>query len=189
MMTRKGPRKTKDRKIGKEGEKVRANQWLADPRQGLFLKHYLDPKSETFSNGLQSAIRAGFSEVYAKTLVAHMPKWLSESIEEMDFLKKAESNIKEFLEMDTTGTMVTKKGDVVDFDDPRIMKIKADVSLFVVERIGRRRWGQKIIESLSPSGAQNETHIHFHNDKILKIVAKTEDEIKKEIEKDIKGDD
>lgn len=39
-----------------------------NPRQLAFVEYYTSPASPTFSNATQSAIRAGYSEQYAKTL-------------------------------------------------------------------------------------------------------------------------
>ena len=108
-----------------------ANQWKPDPRQALFLEYYLDPKSETFSNCYQSSIKAGYSEEYAKVLVAQMPTWLSENLKDNEMLKTAENNLKDFLVMDT---MNGKKKDI------GLVKVKADISKFVSERIGKKKW-------------------------------------------------
>ena len=107
-----------------------ANQHLVDPRQSLFLENYFDPKSGTFANALQSALKAKYSQEYAEILSARMPKWLSEKVSNSYLLQKAESNIKEFLE------------------DDENKKIKADMTKFVAERMGRKKWGQnKELES------------------------------------------
>lgn len=50
------------------------------PQQIDFLKYYTDPKSGTFSNATQSAIKAGYSQDYADNLTSLMPDWLSENI-------------------------------------------------------------------------------------------------------------
>ena len=59
-----------------------ANQTVIDPRQGLFVQYYFDPESETFSNALQSALRAGYERDYAKNLTSTLPRWLVEKVEE-----------------------------------------------------------------------------------------------------------
>ena len=46
---------------------------LLNPQQELFLKYYLDPKSATFSNGLQSALKAGYAPEYAENILFVMP--------------------------------------------------------------------------------------------------------------------
>ena len=40
-----------------------------DPRQTAFLTYYLDPKSETFSNALQSGLKAGYKQEYAENIL------------------------------------------------------------------------------------------------------------------------
>jgi hypothetical protein len=121
----------------------KANQWRPDPRQSLFLQNYLNPESETFSNALQSALKAGYKKEYAESITDQMPTWLSEGLGDDYMLKKAESNLKEFLEMDTINESLTKSGIKVSYDDPKLKKIKADISTFVAERIGKSKWSQK----------------------------------------------
>lgn len=74
-----------------------------DPRVALFKSFYVDPKSETFGNARGSAIRAGYTEMYADNITAQMPKWLEELLhdDEMmraDMLKRAQRNIKEIVD-------------------------------------------------------------------------------------------
>lgn len=121
----------------------KANQWRPDPRQSLFLQNYLNPDSETFSNALRSALKAGYEKSYAENITARLPTWLSDTVGYEYMLKKAESNLKEFLEMDTVNQIPTKSGNVATYDDPKLKKIKADISTFVAERIGKSQWSQK----------------------------------------------
>lgn len=146
-----------------------ANQWVADPRQTLFLTYYLDPKSPTFSNALQSGLKAGFEESYAMNILDKMPNWLLERVEKLkssNLLAKAERNLDEMLELpnktqaigafgplwkkkskkvkDKDGKFVTKQ---VDTSEPvmvhavGLLKVKADVTKFVAERIGKSKYG------------------------------------------------
>ena len=46
------------------------------PRQIEFLRLYNDPKSETFGNALQSALKAGYSQEYAENITSLFPDWL-----------------------------------------------------------------------------------------------------------------
>ena len=112
-----------------------ANQYKPDPRQSLFLSYYLDPKSETFSVCYQSAIKAGYEEEYSKSLVNLMPKWLSTFIKNNYFVRKAESNMQEFLEMDN--------------NDPNKLKVKADISKFILERLDRKKYSTRTEFGLS----------------------------------------
>jgi len=104
---------------------MRANQYIADPRQIKFLEWYLDPKSDTFSNVKQSALRVGYSETYAENLSGQLPDWLSEKLGELQMLSKAERNLNHFLDF-------TK--------DP---KIQADITKFVAERLGKSKYSQR----------------------------------------------
>lgn len=62
-----------------------------DPRQLLFLEYYNNPKEDTFSNAYQSAIKAGYSEEYAKTIVSRDLEWVSEDVRRRKrILNKAE---------------------------------------------------------------------------------------------------
>lgn len=47
-----------------------------DPRQMRFLELYLDPDSLSYSNALQAALRAGYSEGYAKQIMNRSRQWL-----------------------------------------------------------------------------------------------------------------
>ena len=65
-----------------------------DPRQISFLSYYLDTKSDTYSNAMQSALKAGYAREYAENLTHLMPDWLSESIgRRKSMLIKAEKRL------------------------------------------------------------------------------------------------
>lgn len=68
------------------------------PQQQMFLANYLDPKSETWSNALQSALKAGYSQEYSESLTAQMPKWLSESLGDAALASKALVNLSDALD-------------------------------------------------------------------------------------------
>lgn len=102
-----------------------ANQYQVDPRQALFLKAYIDPKSKTFSNAKQSALSAGYTEEYAGTILSQDLDWLSESLSLERMLKKAERNLDEFL------------------DEPEDKKIKLDATKFVASRAGKAKWSER----------------------------------------------
>ena len=120
----------------------KANQYVPDPRQSLFLSYYLDPKSKTFSNAYQSAKKAGYEEEYSQNITSLMPTWLSESIGDQYLIKKAEENLKEFLEMETK--TVKPIGDkVVEINDPQLTKIKQDTTKFVAERLNKQKYSTR----------------------------------------------
>jgi hypothetical protein len=143
-----------------------ANQHLIDPRQQFFLAYYLDPKSETFSNALQSALKAGYAQEYAENLLSKLPDWLTDKVGKLNLLAKAERNLEEFLELpskvqamgpfgplfemkETTvklknGKKKKKKvkGDAIMVYAGSLLKVKADVTKFVAERIGKSDYGK-----------------------------------------------
>lgn len=63
------------------------------PQQELFLASYLNPKSETWGNAKQSALKANYSEEYSDNIMSLMPKWLSENIGDTKLTDKALKNL------------------------------------------------------------------------------------------------
>lgn len=115
-----------------------ANQYQVDPRQAKFLANYLDINSKTYSNCLQSALDAGFSQEYAENLLNLMPKWLSESMDSMLDIKrliKAEKVLDKVLEMDA----VDQEGKL----DNQLLKTQTDVAKFVGSTIGKKKYSTK----------------------------------------------
>lgn len=66
---------------------------LLTPQQELFLVSYTDPKSPTFGNALQSALKAKYTNSYANNITNLLPEWLSENIGDMKLVKKATKNL------------------------------------------------------------------------------------------------
>lgn len=100
-----------------------------DPRQILFLKYYLDPKSETFANAYQSAIKAGFSEEYAKTIVSRELDWVSESVRTEEMINKAEKNLKNAMDL--------------PLEDVNLGRMNLEASKFVASRLGKKKWSER----------------------------------------------
>lgn len=110
-----------------------ANQWVSDPRQKEFISNYLNPNSDTWGNGLQSAIKAGYSEEYAKVMMGRDLDWMSESvISDNQLLLVATDNLKSAL-----------KGGL---DDPERGKreIQYKATEFVLKGLQKNKWGDKI---------------------------------------------
>ena len=103
---------------------------VLDPRQTLFLQNYLDPKSKTFSDAYNSALKAKYSDNYAKQIASIGNEWLTDYNRRNNMLNKAENNLFEFLKMET-------------FDDTRLAYLKADISKFVASRIGREHYSER----------------------------------------------
>lgn len=100
-------------------------------QQTTFLKAYTDPKSPTWSNALQSALKAGYSQEYAESITAQMPNWLSENLGNMKLLQKANKN----LEMALDGLL----------DDPEkgAKQIQYKATEFVQKGLNRETFGDK----------------------------------------------
>lgn len=136
----------------------KGNQYMVDPRQALFISKYVDPKSPSFSNALQSALAAGYSQLYAENLTSQMPVWLSEKLGEAKsnankMLQKAERNLDEILDlpnkvqaMGAFGPIFekTKNGKKVPVMTyaTSLIKVKNDASQFVAERLGKGKYGE-----------------------------------------------
>ena len=102
-----------------------ANQWQPDPRQSLFLKYYLDPKSETFSNALKSAIRAGYEKKYAQNILNKELSWLGEFVERRKrMLNKAEKRLEKSLESKNE-------------------KIGLDSAIFIAKTLGKNEYSER----------------------------------------------
>lgn len=119
---------------------------VLEPRQIAFLKNYLDPKSDTFSNALQSGIKAGFSEEYSSNITSLMPDWLSENIGRTQMLKKAEKNLEEMLDMPIQTLEWQGRGEDAEqvvITDVGLVRIKQDTSKFVVSRLNKEKWSER----------------------------------------------
>ncbi len=63
------------------------------PQQQAFLKAYIDPKSPTWGNALQSGLKAGYDNDYARNILNQMPDWLKNNLDKTRFIQKAERNL------------------------------------------------------------------------------------------------
>lgn len=55
----------------KDGAPVQPNQWTASHQQLNWLRYYMDPnEKETYANSYQAAIKAGYSERYARDIMS-----------------------------------------------------------------------------------------------------------------------
>lgn len=107
------------------------------PKQLAFFNAYFDPKSDTFGNGVQSALKAGYSENYANKITANTNAWLEEGKKRRTkMFNKAEKNLDEALDLET-GVIRSKDGRIEQADDLDIMKIKIDVSKFIAKTLGK----------------------------------------------------
>lgn len=120
-----------------------------NPQQLAFKEAYLNPESETFSNAYQSALKAGYSDEYAKNITGQDNDWLSEIIRELEMRLKAEKALNKTL-------------DFIDHENPSMVKIGQDSAKFVSERIGRFKQKSEVdltskgekIDAMSPAFAE-----------------------------------
>lgn len=55
-----------------DGTPVQPNQWTASKQQLDWLRYYMDPnEEETYANSYQAAIKAGYSESYARNIMSN----------------------------------------------------------------------------------------------------------------------
>lgn len=73
-MSKKEGKKHYDRSLAPNkdnGDLATGNQWTATPRQLDWLEYYMNPRhKETYANPYQAAIKAGYSESYAKEIMS-----------------------------------------------------------------------------------------------------------------------
>lgn len=132
------PRKLKKKTTNPNG----ANQYQLDPRQKLCWDLYVNPRSETFGNAYQSAIKAGYKPKTAKCITVET--WFMEKTRRLNLLNKAEDVLEECLDMPTesyTSDITGEKEAIIT--SPALIKIKQDTAKFVAERIGKEFYSSR----------------------------------------------
>jgi phage terminase small subunit len=66
---------------------MKKNTNKLSPKQNKFITLYTDSQNMTFGNSYQSALQAGYSDVTARNITHLNPKWLSESIGNIQAIK------------------------------------------------------------------------------------------------------
>jgi len=112
-----------------------SNQYQLDPRQKLCWDFYVSPKSETFGNAYQSAIKAGYEESYSRTITD--TEWFRDKVRRLNMLSKAEKVLEEMLELDTKTVKEDDDGEQIIRVDSALVKIKQDTAKFIAERVGK----------------------------------------------------
>ena len=74
-----------------------ANQYLLDPRQKECWDLYVNPKSKTFGNATQSAIKVGYEPDYADQITT--AEWFKGKIRRLNLLDKAERNLDKIMDL------------------------------------------------------------------------------------------
>ena len=107
---------------------------LRDVRQLKTLEFYRNPKSETFGNLKQSAIKAGYDDEYANNLSTIQPLWLSASVKkDVARVLRAEKNLDKMLNVEIS--LDTKNG--ID-----VAKLQMEVSKFILKTIARQKYNE-----------------------------------------------
>jgi hypothetical protein len=105
------------------------------PQQQLFLSSYTDPKSPTFANAYQSALKANYSKDYAENITGQLPEWLSENLGDMRRLRKAEKNLEEVQNL----PVVNEEGKV----DVQLVGARSKVDIFLAERLDKNKYSPR----------------------------------------------
>lgn len=123
-----------------------------DQRQIDFLKYYIDINSETRSNALQSALKAGYSPSYAEQITTFANDWISDAMRKRELmLMKAERNLDETLDLNPLVPAMSMFGPIIDKKTKQpimklstsILQIKHDASKFVAETVGKRYYSKR----------------------------------------------
>jgi hypothetical protein len=109
---------------------------LLTPQQELFLALYTNPKSDTFSNALQSALKAGYAQEYAESITCKMPEWLSENLGDMRRLRKAEKNLEEVQNL----PIIDEEGKV----DVNLIDKRSKVDIFLAKALNKQKYSDRV---------------------------------------------
>lgn len=118
-----------------------ANQYQLDPRQKLCWEFYVNPNSETFGNGLKSAIKAGYEEGTANQIT--VAAWFRDKLRRFNMLEKAEKVLDKTLEMKSTND----EG-VVQVD---LLRVQTDVAKHLTKTLGKEHYSERT-ELTGPEG-------------------------------------
>lgn len=121
-----------------------AKNRLLTPQQENFLSYYTNPKSETFANALQSGLKAGYSQEYSESITHQLPDWLSESLGNMNRLRKAEKVLDNTLDLPA----VDEEGKV----DHNLLRIQSDVAKFIAKGIGKATYSERVEQDITSQG-------------------------------------
>jgi len=136
-----------------------ANQWVLDPRQKLCWELYASPKSETFGNGLQSAIKAGYEPEYANQITT--TEWFKDKVRRLNLLSKAEKVLDETLEI----IPIDEFGN----PDSALHRVKLDAAKFIASTQGKDEGYSTRTENTGKDGGpQEHVVLSGENDDLVK---------------------
>lgn len=114
---------------------------ILTPQQILFLSFYINPRSETFGNALQSALKAGYAREYSESITAKMPDWLADNVGDLTLLKKAEKVLNNTLDYDPMNGN-TKI-------DTSLVAIQNKTAQFIAGTLGKNKFSTKGEEGMT----------------------------------------
>lgn len=121
------------------------------PRQIDFLARYTNPTSPTFSNALQSALKAGYKQEYAENITHIMPKWLLDNVGKNKRLRKAEKIFDKTLEYNP----VDEGGKV----DTSLLAIQNKSAIFLTSTLGKNEGYTTRTEHTGKDGGKIELEV------------------------------
>jgi hypothetical protein len=139
-----------------------ANQFQLDPRQKLCWESYINPKSETFGNALQSALKAGYEETYSTQITA--TEWFIEKVRRLNMLGKAEKILDKTLEegYDEQEILIDGLPSGKVKREPSLSKIQQDTAKFIAERLGKSEgYNTKTETDMTINGGPNPVLVKF----------------------------
>lgn len=119
-----------------------ANQYQLDPRQLLCWGYYVDPKSETFGNATQSAIKAGYEEATANQITTF--DWFIGKRRRLNMVNKAEQVLEKTLNYSTEDEEGKVKVD--------LLRVQTDVAKTVVTTLGKDEGYSSRVEQTGKNG-------------------------------------
>lgn len=136
-----------------------ANQFMMDPRQKLCWENYVNPKSETFGNATQSAIKAGYEPDYADQIT--VTGWFKDKVRRLNMLSKAEKVLDEALEIIPL--------DELGNPDSALHRVKLDAAKFIASTQGKDEGYSTRTENTGPNGGpQEHVVLSGENDDLVK---------------------
>jgi len=144
-----------------------ANQYQMDPRQKLCWGYYIDPRSETFSNGYKSALKAGFEDSYA--LVITTRPWFEEKVLRGGLLSKAEKVFDRTLNYEP----IDSDGNI----NVPLLAVQVKVATTVATTQGKDEGYSTRTEQTGPNGGPQEHVVSGNSD----LVKEYEEKLKKRI--------
>lgn len=115
---------------------VKSQKTLLNSKQADFLFYYTNPKSATFSNAYRSALKAGYSEAYAKNITDQLPDWLMENLGDTIRLKRAERNLSEVQE-------IPLRDEEGKFIDPALLNQRNKVDMFLAKALNKDKYAER----------------------------------------------